>query len=62
MLSKYRRYAIVGIFIVAAVFTPPDVFSQLMMATPLLILYEISILVAYLFGKKVPAEETPETS
>lgn len=62
MLSKYRRYAIVGIFVVAAVFTPPDVFSQLMMATPLLILYEISIWVAYFFGKKVPAEETPETS
>jgi sec-independent protein translocase protein TatC len=62
LLSKYRRHAIVAIFVVAAVFTPPDVFSQLMMAAPLLVLYEISIWVAYFFGKKVPAEETPETS
>ncbi len=59
MLSKSRRYAIVGIFIVAAVFTPPDVVSQLMMAAPLLILYEISIWVAFFFGKK-PAQPAAE--
>lgn len=56
-LRQMRRYAIVGVFIVAAIFTPPDVFSQLMMAAPLLVLYEISILVAYFFGKP-PAEES----
>lgn len=61
MLSRYRRYAIVAIFVVAAVFTPPDVFSQLMMAVPLLILYEISIWVARIFGKK-PAAETEAAS
>ncbi len=43
MLRKTRRYAIVGIFIISAVLTPPDVFTQLLMATPLLLLYELSI-------------------
>jgi sec-independent protein translocase protein TatC len=52
MMKKYRRYAIVVIFIVAAIFTPPDVFTQLMMSGPLLILYEISIYVAKIFGRK----------
>jgi len=45
-LSKNRRYAILIIFIVAAILTPPDVFTQLLMAAPLLALYEISIWVA----------------
>ena len=40
---KSRRYVIVGIFVVAAVATPPDVISQLMLAVPLMILYEISL-------------------
>ena len=43
-LSKNRRYAIVLIFILGALLTPPDVFSQLLMAAPLILLYEISIL------------------
>lgn len=51
-MRKTRKYAILAIFIVAAILTPPDVFSQLMMATPMLVLYEISILVAALCGKK----------
>ena len=45
-LIKFRRYAIVIIFIVAAIITPPDIFSQTMMAIPLLLLYEASILVS----------------
>jgi sec-independent protein translocase protein TatC len=61
LLSHYRRYAIVAIFVIAAVFTPPDVFSQLMMAGPLLVLYEISVWVAYAFGKARP-EESGETT
>jgi sec-independent protein translocase protein TatC len=44
MLRKNRRYAIVGIFIAAAILTPPDIFSQCSLALPLLALYEISIL------------------
>ncbi len=43
MLRRTRRYAIVLIFVVAAVLTPPDVVSQTMMALPLLLLYQISI-------------------
>lgn len=51
MLRRNRRYAILIIFIVAAVLTPPDVFTQIMMAVPLLVLYELSIFISYL-GKK----------
>ena len=51
-MIHYSRYAIVVIFIVAAVLTPgPDVASQLLMAGPLLLLYAISIAVAYGFAK-----------
>jgi len=42
-LASGRRYAIVGVVILAAVVTPPDPISQLMLATPLVLLYEISI-------------------
>ena len=51
-MRKFRRYAILVNFIVAAILTPPDVVSQMLMAVPLLILYEVSILVAQVFGKK----------
>ncbi|NPA11508.1 MAG: twin-arginine translocase subunit TatC [Epsilonproteobacteria bacterium] len=45
-LKDFARYAIVIIFILAAVLTPPDLFSQLAMAAPLLVLYGVSILIA----------------
>ncbi|MGA1826262.1 MAG: twin-arginine translocase subunit TatC [bacterium] len=45
MLIKKRKYAIVIIFILSAILTPPDVVTQLLMAVPLVMLYEISILV-----------------
>jgi sec-independent protein translocase protein TatC len=45
-MRKYRRHAIVVIFIVAAVITPPDVFSQTLVAIPLLLLYEVSIFIS----------------
>ena len=51
-MSKYRKYAIVTIFILGAIFTPPDPVSQIMLATPLILLYEISIFVARFAGKK----------
>lgn len=57
MMRKYRRYSILGIFIVAAFLTPPDVFSQLMMAAPLLVLYELSIYIALIFGRKKLTKE-----
>lgn len=52
-LRKNRKYAILIIFIVAAILTPgPDVVSQLLMAGPLMILYEIGLIGARIFGKK----------
>lgn len=57
MMRHARRYAIVGIFILAAILTPPDVVSQLLMACPMLLLYEVSIGVAAIFGRKKPAKE-----
>lgn len=56
IMRKGRRYAIVGIFILAAILTPPDVVSQLLMACPMLILYEASIWVAAAFGRKPAAK------
>ena len=53
MLSKQRRYAILIIFIVAAILTPsPDALSQVLMAIPLMFLYEVSIFVSRFAGKK----------
>lgn len=51
-MRKYRKHAIVVIFIIAAIITPPDVFSQTLVAIPLLILYEISILISARVVKK----------
>jgi len=51
-LSAFRRYAVVIIFAAAAVLTPPDLFSQIALAIPLLILYEISVLGARLVEKR----------
>jgi sec-independent protein translocase protein TatC len=44
-LTKYRRHLIVAFFVIAAIITPPDVISQFLLAIPLMILYELSILV-----------------
>lgn len=52
-LLKNFRYAVVLIFILAAILTPPDVVSQLMLAGPLLLLYGTSIIVAAVAAKKV---------
>ncbi|RJP14851.1 MAG: twin-arginine translocase subunit TatC [Candidatus Abyssobacteria bacterium SURF_5] len=45
-LRKNRKYMMVGIFIMAAILTPPDVISQMLLAVPLLVLYEVSIWVS----------------
>ena len=55
-LRKHRRYAYVGMFVIAAVLTPPDIISQLGLAIPLLGLYEISVLMAAWVQPK-PAED-----
>ncbi len=49
MMLKYFRYAVLGIFVVAAALTPPDMVSQFLLAIPLIGLYGLSILVSYLF-------------
>jgi len=51
-LAAKRRYAIVGVFIAAAILTPPDVISQIGLAIPIIILYEISIIGARIIEKK----------
>jgi sec-independent protein translocase protein TatC len=56
-LKKNRKYAILLFFIGAAILTPPDVVTQIMMALPLILLYEISIIGARIFGKKNFEEE-----
>ena len=62
-LSKMRKYAIVIIFIVAGVITPgPDVVSQMTVALPLLLLYEISIILCRRVEKKEKEEEEKEWS
>jgi sec-independent protein translocase protein TatC len=57
-LRGKRRYAIVFVFIFAAVVTPPDPISQLSLAVPLCLLYEVSVIVARMVEKKRAAEET----
>jgi sec-independent protein translocase protein TatC len=56
-LKAKRRYAIVIVFLVAAVVTPPDVFSQVSLAVPILALYEISIILAKMIEKRRAKEE-----
>jgi sec-independent protein translocase protein TatC len=57
MMIKQLRYAVLGIFIVAAALTPPDMISQFLLALPLLGLYGISIMVAWVFRLPKPASE-----
>ena len=64
-LRKMRGYFIVGAFIVAAVVTPPDVISQLALAVPMCILYELGIIAAGIFVKQTAKpgdEDTPASS
>jgi sec-independent protein translocase protein TatC len=56
-LREIRPYMVVGSFVVGAIFTPPDVVSQSMLAVPLWLLYETGILVAVWVGRKKPREE-----
>lgn len=55
-LREIRPYMVVGAFVVGAIFTPPDVVSQFMLAMPLWLLYETGIVVASWLGKKSLAE------
>ncbi len=57
-LREIRPYVIVGAFVLAAVVTPPDVLSQVMLAIPIWFLYEAGIIVASFIAKQKPAEES----
>lgn len=58
-LKEIRPYVIVGAFVIGAIFTPPDVISQFMLAVPLWLLYELGILVSSFISKPAPEEEEP---
>jgi sec-independent protein translocase protein TatC len=58
-LKKNRRYALLLFFVAAAILTPPDVVSQVLMAVPLMLLYELSIVGARIFGRKPPDDPDP---
>lgn len=59
-LREIRPYVIVGAFVIGAIFTPPDVVSQVMLAVPLWVLYELGIIVAQWVGKSAAAETTSD--
>jgi sec-independent protein translocase protein TatC len=61
-LTGGRRYVIVAITVVAAVLTPPDVGSQLMLAVPLMLLFEGSLIVMYFSEKKAAREKSDEVA
>ena len=61
-LREIRPYVIVGAFVVAAVVTPPDIMSQLFLAIPLCLLYEVGLLVAPVFQRVTQAPESEETT
>ncbi len=60
-LRAQRQYVLVGAFVVAAVLTPPDVLSQLLLAIPAYILYEIGIVAAAWFAPKRSDKDEPST-
>lgn len=51
-LRKYRKFALVIVLIISAIITPPDILSQIIVAIPVLVLYEISIIIAKIVTKK----------
>lgn len=56
-LRKYRKYALVIVLILAAIITPPDIISQIIVAIPILILYEISIFISKLVTRREAAKQ-----
>lgn len=58
-LRSGRRYMIVAAFAIAAIATPPDPISQFLLAVPLILLYEVALLVLWMTGRTKPATEAP---
>ncbi|HTV34109.1 MAG TPA: twin-arginine translocase subunit TatC, partial [Methylocella sp.] len=61
-LRRQRRYAIVLVFILAAILTPPDIFSMLALAVPALGLYELSIFSVHLIEKSREKDESANSA
>lgn len=61
-LKEIRPYVIVGAFVVAAIVTPPDVLSQLLLAVPMVLLYEVGLIAARFYVPKPSDDETQTTS
>ena len=61
-LKQIRPYVVVGAFVVAAVVTPPDIMSQLLLAVPLCLLYEVGLFVAPIFARATKAPEDVEST
>jgi sec-independent protein translocase protein TatC len=60
-LKEYRKYALVMVLVLAALITPPDIISQVIVAIPMIILYEISIKISrYIIRKQEKEEEEEE--
>ena len=51
-MRKYRKYAIVGAFVLGAILTPPDPTTQMFLAIPIILLYELSIFISYIVTSK----------
>lgn len=62
LMRKFRRHAIVSIMILSAIITPPDPVSLVIMSIPLMILYEISILVSWSVARRKSPVEAPSAS
>lgn len=60
LLKKSRKFVILGIFIIAAILTPPDLVSQTLMAIPMLILFEVSIIISGVIYRKKKAKVKEE--
>ncbi|HKT35296.1 MAG TPA: twin-arginine translocase subunit TatC, partial [Nitrospira sp.] len=61
-LKRYRKWALLGAFIIAAILTPtPDPFNQCLMALPMYVFYEVGIISAGFFNKKTTAAAEPTT-
>jgi len=61
-LRQSRRYFVVGAFIVAAIVTPPDVISQIMLAVPMCLLFEVGILASAALVRQRAAEDARESA
>ncbi|MCE7914736.1 MAG: twin-arginine translocase subunit TatC [Nitrosomonas sp. PRO4] len=61
-LKEIRPYVIVGAFVIAAIFTPPDVISQFMLAVPLCLLYELGIITATIMAKNQNKQDQSKIS